>query len=190
MRLLQHPADFSTNGSAESCFGWKVSGKTRCQTPTLLLRMSARVTEWVEAGQKSTTTCHQCLPSAWEKEEMETVKHILVSWFSATMHCLPFSLGCKVSVLQWLSQQMYSSYTYNDDYCTNWQLCKWHWSSWQADCVLILHISIIFSPNYSLSDIFSPTAFKLVFQLLRLHFCHKYNHTAFGGSVQMWLIYI
>lgn len=152
--------------------------------------MSARVTEWVEAGQKSTTICHQCLPSAWEKEEMETVKHILVSWFSATMHCLPFSLGCKVSVLQWLSQQMYSSYTYNDDYCTNWQLCKWHWSSWQADCVLILHISIIFSPNYSLSDIFSPTTFKLGFQLLRLHFCHKYNHTAFGGSVQMWLIYV
>lgn len=71
----------------------------------------------------------------------ETVKHILVTLFSATMHCLPFSLGWRVSVFHWLSQQMYSSYTYNDDYFTNCQLYKWHWSSWQADCVLILHIS-------------------------------------------------
>lgn len=116
-----------------------------CQTSTFLLRKDVNQSNWVSWGRAKINHNRISVPhltSAWEKEEIkEILQHILVAWFRATMHCLPFSLGCKVSVLHWLSQQMYSSYTYNDDYSTNCQLCKWHWSSWQADCVLILHIS-------------------------------------------------
>lgn len=74
-----------------------------CQTSTFLLRKDVNQSNWVSWGRAKINHNRISVPhltSAWEKEEIkEILQHILVAWFRATMHCLPFSLGCKVSVL-------------------------------------------------------------------------------------------